>query len=256
VLVDAVKAPNQARIRAARATLEPIKHFLQTTIFEKLNKIDAKSWVQAGWMQREVNDAPFGRDRGIGKMTRTLIYKMVALKDPDHERGIFGLPDEKLDCMGRVRGYEFDSVVGIGGDGKDAQRSGIARRLVWVGKGRERENWSLRGPTLRFKHFRYFGEEGKHLGERYKALAAYMYMNSKHFVVFDLDHTDESIRTEIGDILRDAESAPSSVSFEEARSFFLAAAQLDSSSCQNGTKVCRGLRQQSKLAPGSCRKER
>ncbi len=59
---------------------------------------------------------------------RTLIYKRTHSGDPDPETGVFG----NHDCMGRVKDWQFDAVIGKHktGDARDeAQRiaAGIAR---------------------------------------------------------------------------------------------------------------------------------
>ena len=41
----------------------------------------------------------------------TLVYKMTHKGDPDPDLGHWGVED----CMGRVRGFKFDAVIGIGG---------------------------------------------------------------------------------------------------------------------------------------------
>ena len=58
---------------------------------------------------------------------RILIYKRTHTGDPDPERGIFGEgpdDDEVTDCMGKVRGYGFDAVIGVGGFGPEPQSQG------------------------------------------------------------------------------------------------------------------------------------
>ena len=55
---------------------------------------------------------------------RTLIYKRTHSGDPDPESGVFG----NNDCMGRVKGWQYDAVIGIGGIGQEPTRYGIAGR--------------------------------------------------------------------------------------------------------------------------------
>ena len=56
---------------------------------------------------------------------RILIYKRTHTGDPDPEHGIFGeAADEATDCMGKVRGYGFDAVIGVGGTGLEPQSQG------------------------------------------------------------------------------------------------------------------------------------
>ncbi|MBD9417512.1 hypothetical protein IB234_23350 [Pseudomonas sp. PDM16] len=58
-----------------------------------------------------------------------LTYKRTHTGDPD-SAGRFGIND----CMGRVRGWSFDAVIGVGGYGPEQPRSyGIEGRINWVG---------------------------------------------------------------------------------------------------------------------------
>ena len=59
---------------------------------------------------------------------RILTYKRTHVGDPDeHGRvGIYG-------CMGRVRNYGFDAVIGIGGIEREPKSFGIDRKINWVG---------------------------------------------------------------------------------------------------------------------------
>ena len=59
---------------------------------------------------------------------RTLIYKRTHSGDPDPQTGVFG----NHDCMGSVRAWEFDAVIGIGGVGPEPRRHGIAGKLTYV----------------------------------------------------------------------------------------------------------------------------
>jgi len=49
--------------------------------------------------------------------------------DPHPDTGVFG----NNDCLGKIRGYEYDAVIGIGGGGKESQRYNIFRKLIWIG---------------------------------------------------------------------------------------------------------------------------
>src|SRR5438105_13078156 len=85
----------------------------------------------------------------------TLVYKMTHKGDPDPEFGFWGVED----CMGQIRGYDFDAVIAIGGRSWWADQTGRTGEIVWIGlnpqvmavKGK-------RGPLIRFAHFRYFRE--------------------------------------------------------------------------------------------------
>src|SRR5262249_54001126 len=68
---------------------------------------------------------------GLFASMRTLIYKRTHHGDPDPETGEFGCND----CMGTVRCWKFDAVIGIGGIGAEPKRYGIAGKLTWIGIG-------------------------------------------------------------------------------------------------------------------------
>lgn len=59
---------------------------------------------------------------------RILTYKRTHIGDPD-TGGYFGVND----CMGRVRNWSFDAVIGVGGYGPEPQSHGIEGRVNWVG---------------------------------------------------------------------------------------------------------------------------
>jgi hypothetical protein len=102
---------------------------------------------------------------------RTLIYKRTHSGDPDPKTGVFG----NHDCMGEVRGWQFDAVIGIGGVGPEPQSHRIAGKLTWIGIGPQAIDYVGRGPQLIFHHFWYRGEEGPFLEANYPALAGHMY---------------------------------------------------------------------------------
>lgn len=103
---------------------------------------------------------------------RTLIYKRTHSNDPDPETGVFG----NRDCMGQVRAWDFDAVIGIGGVGDEPKRHGIAGKLTWIGIGPQKffDDPDRRGPQLVFRHFKYFGEDGPLLVNEYPALARHI----------------------------------------------------------------------------------
>jgi hypothetical protein len=102
---------------------------------------------------------------------RTLIYKRTHSGDPDPKTGVFG----NNDCMGKIRAWPFDAVIGIGGVGQEPKYHGIAGRVTWVGIGPQAVDQTGRGPQLIFRHFWYLGEEGPILRTEYPALAGRMY---------------------------------------------------------------------------------
>ena len=85
----------------------------------------------------------------------TLVYKMTHKGDPDPDFGHWGVED----CMGRVRGFKFDAVIGIGGRSWWTNQPNRAGELIWIGIGPQKSVQGKRGPKVRFARFRYF-EEG------------------------------------------------------------------------------------------------
>jgi len=101
---------------------------------------------------------------------RTLVYKRTHHGDPD-ERGRFGCHD----CMGRIRRWSFEAVIGIGGVGPEAQANRIAERVNWVGIGPRRVGRRAGNPVLAFEHFHDFGEEGSLVRDCMPLLVRRMY---------------------------------------------------------------------------------
>src|SRR5437588_10071527 len=59
----------------------------------------------------------------------TLVYKMTHKGDPNPELGWWGVAD----CMGQVRGFAFDAVIGIGGRSWWTNQTSRVGELVWIG---------------------------------------------------------------------------------------------------------------------------
>jgi hypothetical protein len=118
---------------------------------------------------------------------RILVYKRNHNGDPDPATGLFGCNG----CMGQVRGYNFDAVIGIGGTGIRAKRAGIAERLTWIGVGPNRAGYHEDGfPVLAFSRYWYKGEEGPLLKRVARCLARRMYANNLHFVMDDFSEDE------------------------------------------------------------------
>ena len=71
---------------------------------------------------------------------RVLIYKRTHTGDPNTD-GVFGCSD----CVGRVREYGFDAVIGIGGISVMPQLQGIGGKVNWIGLGAHKEPWAETG---------------------------------------------------------------------------------------------------------------
>ena len=87
---------------------------------------------------------------------RVLVYKRTHKGDPD-ELGRFGI----FECMGQVRTWEFDAVIGVGGIGSGAVQDGIDRKITWIGKARHKINDGCDGyPIWAFEQFYLKDEKG------------------------------------------------------------------------------------------------
>jgi hypothetical protein len=126
---------------------------------------------------------------------RTLVYKMTHIGDPDPATGSWG----GTGCMGQVRGYQFDAVIGIGGT---SAIGGIAGKIVWIGTG-PRKNGSSLQPVVTFDRFFFHGNRGPSLHSKAPKLAGHMYQGRVR-VLLDLS-PDE--RREVALILAKARHA-------------------------------------------------
>jgi hypothetical protein len=63
----------------------------------------------------------------MAERLNTLVYKRTHTGDPC-ESGIFGCHD----CMGQVRSWSFDAVIGVGGKSPRSGDEGIARKINWI----------------------------------------------------------------------------------------------------------------------------
>lgn len=102
---------------------------------------------------------------------RTLIYKRTHIGDPD-ARGRFGING----CMGRVRAWPFEAVIGVGGIGDEPTAHGIANRVTWIGLGPRRSiGQDSRGPLITFDHFLLLDRSGPVFSEVAPLLARRVY---------------------------------------------------------------------------------
>lgn len=131
---------------------------------------------------------------------RVLIYKRTHNGDPDRY-GCFGCHD----CMGQVRRWAFDAVIGVGGSGPEPQANGIAGKVNWVGKGARKTTLGKRGPKITFALFRDFGTEGPELRKLAPTLATRLYERKARFVMVKLGDPE---RRDVMKILRLAKDPP------------------------------------------------
>jgi hypothetical protein len=131
---------------------------------------------------------------------RTLVYKRTHVGDPDRY-GRFGIHG----CMGRVRAWAYDAVIGIGGIGSEPTSHGIDGRVTWIGIGpRKTRGKDPRGPLVTFDKFILFDAKGPFVHDHAPRLAERMY--GKHVRVLLHPTPDEA--KEIESLLRLAKRRP------------------------------------------------
>jgi hypothetical protein len=163
---------------------------------------------------------------------RVLVYRRTHEGDPDPQEGEFGTVGR--DCMGRIRGWDYDAVIGIGGAGRDAERAGIARKITWVGIGAQKmDDPRLRGPSVTFQRFWYKGKGGPLLENYSPKLARHMYEESKCPRVPLLVVESLHFWREVKKILGLAKGAPPS-----ARLTGMHPVNLEEASCKARSKSC------------------
>jgi hypothetical protein len=79
-------------------------------------------------------------------MVRTLIYKRTHTGDPNPRSGVW------LECMGTVKSWEFDAVIGVGGNGEGPRLKGIAGKITFVGISPHKSG-DPRRPKVTFDNF-------------------------------------------------------------------------------------------------------
>ena len=134
---------------------------------------------------------------------RTLIYKRTHSGDPD-ATGRFGINH----CMGSVRRWNFDAVVGIGGVSRQPVEQGLARRVNWIGIGPHK--WKVPGNphlVVTFDHFWFRGSGGPYLRTLAPKLADRIYAKNVRVL---MDGISPAERKEVDKILALANRAPPS----------------------------------------------
>lgn len=135
---------------------------------------------------------------------RTLIYKMTHSGDPDPETGEWGCNN----CMGPVRAWGFDAVIGIGGTGPGPVREGISHKLTWIGMGKHETIIDPSRPRCQlvtFDHFVPYEEQGPLLRNIAPRLASRMYKkNAPRHIMDSLSFEEQREIEQILDLARDA----------------------------------------------------
>jgi len=129
----------------------------------------------------------------------TLIYKRTHRGDPD-ESGVFG----RRDCMGPVRKWKFDAVIGVGGKRPWPGHEEIANRITWIGidpKKTTSRKSTWRGPLVRFERYVLYDEKGPHLNRKAPKLFKYMFKDRQVRAVMS-QSLSGTIQEEVARILR------------------------------------------------------
>jgi hypothetical protein len=132
---------------------------------------------------------------------RILVYKRTHKGDPDSS-GCFGAED----CMGKVRGYDFDAVIGVGGISRMPTAQGIGGKVNWIGIGSRKGLIEGRGPLVTFDHFVLYEEKGQDFRKMAPTLARRMYSKNAR-VLFNFSEAEQA---EVDRLLRLAKTAPPS----------------------------------------------
>jgi hypothetical protein len=133
----------------------------------------------------------------------TLIYKRTHHGDPD-EQGVFGIND----CMGQVRAWKFEAVIGVGGLGPEPRSHDLDGKVNWIGIGpHKRAAVGKRGPVVTFDHFVFYGSAGPNFEALAPTIAERIYSKNVRVIMNGLS-TDE--QAEVERILRRAKGAPAS----------------------------------------------
>jgi hypothetical protein len=121
---------------------------------------------------------------------RILVYKRTHVGDTDGNRR-FG----NEGCMGRIRGFTFDAVIGVGGISGLPTRQGIAAKINWVGRRPQKLTNPIdsRGPLVSFrpKDFRLFEQQGPLLANEAPLLARRVFGSRARFFFDSLSRAEQ-----------------------------------------------------------------
>lgn len=111
-------------------------------------------------------------------MMKILIYKRTHTGDPD-KNGCFGI----YDCMGRIRDYNYDAVIGVGGTGREPVSYGIDKKINWVGITPAKKASNTSPVHVKFDTFLLFEHEGPLLEAMAPHLAHRLYDGKARFLL-------------------------------------------------------------------------
>lgn len=131
----------------------------------------------------------------------TLIYKRTHTGDPN-KSGVFGVHD----CMGRVRHWNFDAVIGVGGKNPWRRHKDIAYRINWIGVNPTKTDARKRrwkGPLVTFERFVLYDEIGPKLKKLAPKVFKYLF-EDRHVRVVMSRSLPDGMQKEITRILKHA----------------------------------------------------
>ena len=118
--------------------------------------------------------------------------------------------------MGRVRRWNFDAVIGIGGQGAEPRRHELDGKVNWIGIGpHKRAAAGKRGPIVTFDHFWFRGSNGPEFEKLAPVLAQRIYSRNVRALMNDLSAAEQK---EIDKILALAKHAPPSTGETSSKS--------------------------------------
>ena len=138
---------------------------------------------------------------------KVLIYKRTHKGDPDNN-GVFG----NQDCMGKIRNWDYDAVIGIGGNAPWKEDADIKHKINWIGLDPKKINSpNKRGDVVVFSHFELYEETGVNIHETFPNLFEYMYGTRKRFDMSS--DIPEEVFEEVKQILDSIKNSPSSKAY-------------------------------------------
>ena len=155
---------------------------------------------------------------------KVLIYKRTHKGDPDLD-GVFGTQD----CMGRIRNWNYDAVIGIGGIAPWKKDVDIKCKINWIGLGPKKIASTERGNMIAFAHFELYEGQGKNIKDNYPHLFEYMYGKRKRFSMSS--DLPKNVFKEVEEILDSIKNSPPSRIYEVENRNKLVVKNLDLSKC-------------------------
>jgi hypothetical protein len=119
--------------------------------------------------------------------------------------------------MGRVRAWDFDAVIGVGGLGSEASSHRLDDKVNWIGIGaRKTSSFHGRGPIVTFDRFVLYEADGPLFHELAPVLAKRLYGSNVRVLLRDISRKEQK---EVARILRLARNGrPSARADARARS--------------------------------------